>query len=116
MKIDGPLSVSVVDDEVQQKRTLEITFKNEFHQLSLEQRVSNLKQYIQSLYQNSQSLNDQQTDKTGLILIMQLCEQLLPYVQQDELDLSDTIQLDMSLGGGGSASEISVSLSDLILN
>ena len=116
MKIDGPLSVSVVDDEVGQKRTLEITFKNEFQQLSLEQRVADLKRYIQSLYQKAQVLNDAQADKTGLVLIMQLCEQLLPYVQQDDLDLKDTIELEMALGGGGSESEISVSLSDLNMN
>lgn len=116
MKIDGPLSVSVTDDEVKQIRTLEINFKKEFELLTLDQRSADLKRYIQSMYQNAQSLNDDQVDKTGLLLIMQLCEQLLPYVQQDDLDLHETIKLEMTLGGSGSASEISVSLSDLSNN
>ena len=116
MKIDGPISVSVVDDETLLKRTLEITFKKEFQLLSVEQRGSDLRRYIQSLFQHSQVLKEGQADKTGLILIMQLCEQLLPFVQQDELDLSETIELEMALGESGSASEISIMLSDLSIN
>ncbi|MCK4710278.1 MAG: hypothetical protein KAU21_16795 [Gammaproteobacteria bacterium] len=114
MKIDGPLSINVQDDDVQNKRTLEITFNDEFQQLKLSQRVSEMKKYIQSLFQNSQSLEDGQADKQGLLLIMQICEQLLPHLQQDELDLAETISFEMGLAGA--QPEISISLSDFNIN
>ena len=114
MKIDGPLLISVQDDDVQNKRTLEITFREEFQQLALSQRVSDMQKYIQSLFQNAQSLEDGQADKEGLLLIMQICEQLLPLLQQDELDLAETISFEMGLSEA--QSEISISLADFNVN
>lgn len=116
MNIDGPLNLNVTKDEVQHKRTLEITFKQEFQTLSLEQRSQELKRYIQSLYQSAQTFKDGNAEKTGLELIMQLSEELLPFIQQDELDLEETIKLEMAMGGSSVASEKSVSLTDLNLN
>ncbi len=114
MKIDGPLTINILDDDVQNKRTLEINFKEDFQQLELSSRVSEMKKYIQSLFQNAQTLQDKQADKEGLLLIMQICEQLLPHLQQDELDLAETI--DFEMGIAGSQPEISVSLANFNVN
>ncbi len=111
MKIDGPLLISFRDDELQNKRTLEINFKEQFQQLELSSQVAELKKYIQSLFQNAEAIQDNQAEKEGVLLIMQICEQLLPYLQQDELDLSETIEFEMGLAGA--QSEISVSLANL---
>jgi hypothetical protein len=43
MKIEGPLTVQVVDDETQNKRTLEINFKPYFQQLKHEQQLGEMK-------------------------------------------------------------------------
>lgn len=114
MKIDGPLLINVQDDDVQNKRTLEISFREEYQQLELSQRVSEMTKYIQSLFQNAQTLQDGQADKEGLLLIMQICEQLLSHLQQDELDLAETISFEMGLSEA--PSEISFSLTDLNVN
>ncbi len=114
MKIEGPISISILDDDVQQKRTLEINFKNEFQKLELSSQLSELKKYIQSLFQHAQSLQDGQADKEGILLVMQICEQLLPFLKQQELDLSETIAFEMGLSS--TQSEIAVSLTDLKLN
>lgn len=111
MKIDGPLSISIKDDDIQKKRTLEINFKPDFQQLLPDQQTGELKKYIQNLYRNAHTLNEDHPDKAGLLLIMQVSEQLLPYLQQQQLDLSETMLLEMSLGGP--QTEISVSLSDI---
>ena len=114
MKIDGPISVNILDDDVQNKRTLEINFKQEFQQLNLSQQVSEMTRYIQTLFQNAQPLEEDQADREGLLLIMQICEQLLPHLQQEELDLTETILFEMGLTG--TQAEISVSLSDFNVN
>jgi uncharacterized membrane protein YccC len=114
MKIQGPISVSVQDDDVQAKRTLEINFTEAFQQNTHEQQVAELKSYIQSLFQNAESLPEGQADREGILLIMQICEQLLPLLQQQELDLTETISLEMGLAS--LTPEISVSLADFKIN
>jgi len=114
MKIEGPISVSIIDDDVQAKRTLEINFTEQFQQLDLAKQVSELKAYIQKLFQNAEALPEGQADREGQLLIMQICEQLLPLVQQQELDLAETIALEMGLTG--MSPEISVSLADFKIN
>ncbi len=114
MKIQGPISVSVQDDDVQAKRTLEINFTDSFKQSGHEQQEAEMKQYIQSLFQTSQTLEPGQPDREGVLLIMQICEHLLPLLQQKELDLDETISLEMGLSS--QSPEISVALIDFNLN
>lgn len=102
--------MNIVDDEALDKRTLEISFIEDFQQLQHDQQLSELKSYIQRLYQNAQTLNKGQADRQGVLMIMQICEELLPHIQQQDIDLNETIELEMSPGGG--TSEVSVSLSD----
>lgn len=114
MKIDGPLIIKVLDDEILNKRTLEINFSLDYQQLELNQQLANMKKYIQQLFQNSQAMPDNDPNKQGILLIMQIAEELLPYIQQQELDLSETISMELSAQIG--APEISVSLRDLGMN
>ena len=44
--------------------------------------VTEMKKNIQLLFQNARSMEDGQADKEGQLLIMQISEQLLPYLQQ----------------------------------
>jgi len=114
MKINGPLSINVLDDDVQAKRTLEIDFTEAFQQLDHAQQISDMQAYIQHLFQNAESLPQGQADREGILLIMQICEQLLPMLQQNELDLAETIALEMGLAT--LTPEISVSLADFNIN
>lgn len=111
MKIEGPLAINVTDDKVHNKRTLEISFRQEFQLLQHDQQLSELKIYIQRLYQNAQTQQEGSANREGMTLIMQVCEQILPLLQQQEIDLAETIEMEMSLGGKGS--KVSVPLSDL---
>ncbi len=110
MKIDGPIRVNVLDDDLLRKRTLEISFTDDYQHMDSALQVAEMKRYIQSLFQNTQSLDDQHADKAGALLIMQISEELLPLIQQDELDLSETIAFEMSLG---EQPEVSFSLAGL---
>lgn len=114
MKIEGPLIVSVLDDEIQNKRTLEINFTEQFQQLSAQQQAADMQKYIQQLFQNGEALEPGSSNREGLLLIMQICEELLPYIQQQELDLTETIT--MELAAQVTMPEVSVSLADLKMN
>jgi hypothetical protein len=114
MKIEGPLIISVLDDSIQNKRTLEIDFTEQYQQLSAEQQSADMKKYIQQLFQNAQALTETDPNRPGLLLIMQICEELLPYIQQEELELAETIS--MELAANVETPEFSVALTDLKMN
>jgi 1-aminocyclopropane-1-carboxylate deaminase/D-cysteine desulfhydrase-like pyridoxal-dependent ACC family enzyme len=114
MKIEGPLIVSVLDDDIQNKRTLEIDFTEQYKQLTTEQQTADMKKYIQQLFQNAEALPEKDSNRQGLLLIMQICEELLPFIQQQELDLDETIT--MELAAQTATPEISVSLADFKMN
>lgn len=113
MKIDGPLRVSVLDDEIKNKRTLEIDFTETYQQLSVQQQSVEMRSYIQRLFQNAETLQAGDSNREGLLLIMQICEELLPYIQQQELDLSETITMELA---ARTSSEVSISLADFKMN
>ncbi len=114
MKIEGPLIVSVLDDDIQNKRTLEIDFTEQYQKLTAEQQAADMKKYIQQLFQNAEALPDKDSNRQGLLLIMQICEELLPLIQQQELDLKETIT--MELAAQTVSPEVSVSLADFKMN
>jgi ribosomal protein S15P/S13E len=114
MKIEGPLIVSVLDDDIQNKRTLEIDFTEQYQKLTVEQQADDMKKYIQQLFQNAETLPEKDSNRQGLLLIMQICEELLPYIQQQELNLEETIT--MELAAQTVSPEVSVSLADFKMN
>ncbi len=114
MKIEGPLGINVKDDDLQAKRILEINFTDAFQQLSHDEQVNHLQNYIQTLFQQAESLPQGQADREGVLLVMQICDQLLPMLKQQTLDLAGTISLEMGLAS--LTPEISVSLADFKLN
>jgi hypothetical protein len=114
MKIEGPLIVSVLDDDIQKKRTLEIDFTEQYQELAVEQQAADMKKYIQQLFQNAEALSEKDSNRQGLLLIMQICEELLPLIQQQELDLNETIT--MELAAQTVSPEVSVSLADFKMN
>jgi hypothetical protein len=114
MKIEGPLIVRVLDDDIQNKRTLEIDFTEQYQELTTEQQTADMKKYIQQLFRNAETLPDKDSNRQGLLRIMQICEELLPLIQQQELDINETIT--MELAAQTVSPEISVSLTDLKMN
>jgi ribosomal protein S15P/S13E len=114
MKIEGPLIVSVLDDDIQNKRTLEIDFTEPYRGLTTEQQAAGMKKYIQQLFQNAEALPEKDANRQGLLLIMQICEELLPFIQQQELDMSETIT--MELAAQTVSPEVSVALADFKMN
>lgn len=98
MKIDGPLAIEVIDDTAKNSRKVEVKFRPEFQAINAQQQSIRMKSYIQQLNQFAQSLDRESADYQGIQFILPLCEQVLPYLADQSIDLSETISVEMDIG------------------
>jgi len=96
MDIEGPLHISVQDDESSLKRELHLSFKPYFVQEKLFERTEVFQKYIDHLKHNLQKLGKDNSDRLGMETILQICENLSEYVANDEIDLNETIVIEIS--------------------
>ena len=94
MQIEGPFIIKVVDNSSSQSRELQLTFTTDFQSLSHDAQVKSFKDYIASLQQQIQATDDAQNQQ-GMLTIQQICEQLLPHLQDNEIPLDETIVIEM---------------------
>ena len=92
LKISGPIKVSVIESETSFDRELHIAFTEEFKELAAAERKRQFHQYIESLQQHLTKPTDDDAEKQGVITILQFCEQLLPFIETDEIDLDQPIE------------------------
>lgn len=99
MNIDGPFEIGVVDNEDTSVRELHLSFTEQFRSLGLEQRVEALSRYIATLEKMSASGTDTGNFQ-GMLLVMQVTEQLLPHIAEDEIPLNETIVVELQQNTG----------------
>ena len=114
MKIEGPLTIEVIDDTAKNSRRVDVKFRPDFQAISAEQQTVRMQSYIQQLNLVAQSLDQESADYQGVQLILPLCEQVLPYLADQSIDLTETISLEMDLGTA--SSQVYVNLTNLKLN
>lgn len=102
MEIEGPLSIEITDDTVKNSRKVEVNFRPEFQTITVQQQCSRMKNYIQQLNLYAQSLDRESADYQGVQLILPLCEEVLPYLADQSIDLSETISLELDIGAASS--------------
>lgn len=95
MIIEGPISISILDDDSAKKRTLEIRFEEEFQALDVKEQVGAIQAYAQMLNKQFVSLKDSDSNKSGMGLVIQICEGVLPYLESEEIDLNEVIALEI---------------------
>ena len=96
MEIEGPLHISVQDDETTLKRELQLTFKPEFIQEKLFERTEAFQKYIDHLKHGLEKLEKDNPDRLGIETIIQICENLAEYIVNDEIDLNETIVIEIN--------------------
>ena len=94
MLIEGPLDISIADNSSAQSRELEVTFTSAFKTLELNDRINNFKDHINQL-QKSISGTDNPAEQQGMLAILQICEELLPHIEADEIPLDETISIEI---------------------
>jgi len=98
MQIEGPFVIEVIDDESRNCRRVEVRFREDFQSLNTDQQSRHVESYIQHLYQLVKSLDQESADYQGVQLILPLCEQVLPYLADKSIDLTETISLEIDIG------------------
>jgi len=94
MLIEGPLDINIADNSSAQSRELEITFTPAFKSLELNERINDFKNHIGQL-QKGISGTDNPAEQQGMLAILQVCEQLLPHIEADEIPLDETIAIEI---------------------
>jgi tRNA (Thr-GGU) A37 N-methylase len=95
MEINGPLIVSIQDDEASLKRELHISFKPAFVQLNPPDRVKALENYMQQLNSVFQTMATDDPNRLGMETVYQICENLREHIRLDEIDLDETIIIEI---------------------
>ena len=97
MLIDGPLDIKVVDNSSSQSRELELNFTAKFQNADIATRINEFKQHIAQLQASIHSTKDA-AEQQGMVAILQICEELLPHIEADEIPLNETLAIEIGQG------------------
>ena len=90
MEISGPLNIGVLDNDTG-SRELHLSFKPEFRVLNQSQQSESFQEFIKTLINEISKLDETDNNRQGMTTILQICEQLQPHVDANELPLEETI-------------------------
>lgn len=90
MEITGPLTIGVIDNDTG-GREIHLSFKPEFRILHLQQQSESFQAFISALINEIHKLDESDPNRQGMTTILQICEQLKPHIDANELPLEETI-------------------------
>ena len=94
MEISGPLNIGVLDNDTG-GRELHLSFKPEFRVLNIQQQSEKFQDFIKTLINEIHKLEESDTNRQGMTTILQICEQLQPHIDANELPLEETIMVNI---------------------
>lgn len=90
MEITGPLNIGVLDNDTG-GRELHLSFRPEFRILNIQQQTESFQTFIKTLINEIHKLDEADDNRQGMMTILQICEQLQPHIDANELPLEETI-------------------------
>lgn len=96
MHIEGPLKIGIVDKPDTLERELHLDFTEAFKRLKLEEQGPAFDAYLAGLRQQIGLTDGDSTDRQGMLLVLQVAEQLAPYIRTGELPLHETIIVEIT--------------------
>jgi len=90
MEITGPLNIGVLDNDTG-GREIHLSFKADFRVLNLQQQSASFQDFIRTLINEIHKLDELDSNRQGMTTILQICEQLQPHIDANELPLEETI-------------------------
>ncbi len=96
-----PFNISVHDPKPQ-LRELHLSFTAEFQNMQVDQRLQAMREYIESMLLQAKSTSDEGTQR-GLMMVIELSEQLMPHIQTDSMPLHETLIVEMGEDANGSS-------------
>ncbi|MCP4996061.1 MAG: transcriptional regulator [Gammaproteobacteria bacterium] len=91
MHIEGPLKILMADPADGQGKLLMISFQPEFIALDLAVQGEAFRGHIAQLGEHIQGLPEDDRNRMGMLIVQQFSEQLLPHIEQGEIELSETM-------------------------
>lgn len=95
MLIEGPLKIGILDDPEQPGRELHVDFTPLFQALEPEAQSQSFTEYLQTLQTSIIDLPESDPNRAGMLIVQQIAEQLMPHLATGDLDLSETIIVEM---------------------
>ena len=91
MEINGPIKISILDREEGGGRELHFTFTEDFQSQDIASQTSTFGSYLQELTNGIKSLDEDDTNRQGMLIVQQVCEQMYPYIAEGQMALSEII-------------------------
>jgi len=95
---EAPFTAALVEQDNSKLRKLELNFPAEFQQLDVTAQGAAIAAYITVLHQQSYAAEDGSREQQGMLIVLQIAEQMLPHIQAGEMDLSQTIDVEVASG------------------
>ncbi len=90
MEISGPLNIGILDND-SGGREIHLDFKADFRILNQQQQSESFQEFIKTLINEIYKLDESDPNRQGMNTILQICEQLQPHIDANELPLEETI-------------------------
>ena len=90
MKITGPLKIGILENDMG-GREVHLDFNDDFRILNQSQQTDTFRAFIANLSKDIDALDDSNPDKKGMLTIHQICEQIMPHLEANEIPLEETI-------------------------
>ena len=90
MEITGPLKIGILDNDTG-GREIHLGFKDEFRKLNQQQRTESFQEFIKTLVNQIHQLDSSDSNRQGMATILQICQQLQPHINANEIPLEETI-------------------------
>jgi hypothetical protein len=90
-EIDGPLRIMVAKEPDSAGWQLLVSFTDEFKSATLEEQGRRFADYRNELVEGIQQLPEGDRNRDGMAIVLQLVEQMLPYIQEGQIALEETI-------------------------
>ena len=90
MEISGPLTIGVIDNDTG-GRELHLSFNPDFRVLNLSQQKESFQDFIKTLINEIHKLDTSDPNRQGMTTILQICEEIQPHIEANELPLEETI-------------------------
>ncbi len=90
-EITGPLRIAVVDDPASAGWQLLVNFTDDFKAASLEEQGRRFADYQRELMEGIARLPEGDRNRDGMAIVLQLVNEMLPYVREGQIALEETI-------------------------
>lgn len=97
MEINGPFNIGTLQNDMG-GHELHLDFTAEFRALNSAQQADAFQNYINSLINEISRLDEKETNRQGMLTILQVAEQLMPHIQANEIPLEETIVISLQQG------------------